>query len=155
MVKGDRKSHCGICNTLKIERKNRLVCPKCSRRYAIEHYHSKPKKILTEQQKARKKKHKSNIRPSGLTNQKVYAMKQRYGITEEEFVAIREIQKNKCPICSKELTSDALVDHCHTTGQIRGILCRKCNFAIGLLEDSQETLNRAILYLRKSISSSK
>lgn len=41
------------------------------------------------------------------------------------------------------------VDHCHQTGKIRGLLCQKCNMALGLLNDSVEILETAIRYLKK------
>ena len=58
-------------------------------------------------------------------------------------------QNNKCKICEKEFQSkwDTVVDHCHTTNKVRGLLCRNCNLGIGLLKDNPEFLKRAILHL--------
>ena len=66
-------------------------------------------------------------------------------------------QGKACAICSS--TSDLVVDHDHlcctssrTCGQcVRGILCRKCNAALGLFNDSAEALSRAIAYLNKEL----
>lgn len=148
MIKGDRKPNCGICGTLKVERKNRLTCPKCARRYALEYYHSNPKKPLTDNQKTAKYKNRKKVRESGLTNQKVYAMKMRYGITELQYINLSKKQKGKCGVCSKPLTNDTLVDHNHLTGEVRGLLCRHCNFALGLFKDNITNLKQAIKYLR-------
>lgn len=43
-----------------------------------------------------------------------------------------------------------VVDHCHDTGKIRGLLCHNCNRALGLLKDSVHTLESAIDYLEKT-----
>lgn len=147
MIKGDRKPNCGVCGGLKKEGKGRLICPECSRRSAREFYRKAPKKPISESQRSAKYKNRKKLRPSGLSNQKVYAMKARYGITEDEFVSIKELQKGKCGICNIELTKDSLVDHDHESGRIRGILCRNCNFALGLFKDSENILNNAIKYL--------
>jgi hypothetical protein len=59
---------------------------------------------------------------------------------------------DKCAICRAENQSNGrrtrlAVDHCHTTGRIRGLLCHRCNTALGLLQDSPELLGRAAAYL--------
>jgi len=60
-----------------------------------------------------------------------------------------------CPICSCELTYDRgpagkCVDHCHASGEVRGVLCNHCNRALGLFKDSCDNLGRAIEYLNDS-----
>ena len=62
------------------------------------------------------------------------------------------LYKNRCEICGKtsiENKKALSVDHCHKTGKIRGVLCQNCNFAIGLLNDSVNLLNKAIVYLKE------
>ena len=56
-----------------------------------------------------------------------------YGLTIERYWKIREEQGDKCPICQKPLeeVSRISVDHDHSTGQIRGILCQNCNCNLG------------------------
>jgi hypothetical protein len=74
--------------------------------------------------------------------------KMRYGITPEHKLKMLKDQNNKCSICPTELTfTSAHIDHCHKTGQIRGILCSKCNHGIGLFKDSPNLLRLAIKYL--------
>ena len=63
-----------------------------------------------------------------------------------------------CSICEKpesQLTKTGIikllaVDHCHKTGKLRGLLCSRCNLALGLLNDSSDILYKAISYLDKS-----
>lgn len=57
-----------------------------------------------------------------------------------------------CKICNTDFINDSekKVDHCHKTGQVRGILCNKCNLGIGLLNDSVEIIESALNYLKNS-----
>jgi len=61
-----------------------------------------------------------------------------------------KLQNNSCKICLSELnldSKDAHIDHCHTTNKVRGILCRNCNLALGLMKDNVISLENAIKYL--------
>lgn len=71
---------------------------------------------------------------------------QRYGISEPEYLRMYQEQSGCCAICLKPF--DLLcVDHNHTTEQIRGLLCHRCNIIVGCLEDSN--CAAAKLYLDK------
>jgi hypothetical protein len=82
----------------------------------------------------------------------------KYGITLEERNRIFVSQEGKCGICRKELDMDTHggasnkpnVDHCHQTGKVRGILCKHCNTALGVLGDSEQGILRVLAYLRKA-----
>ena len=67
----------------------------------------------------------------------------RIGVTKEY---IESIDSGCCDICGKAYVK-ADVDHCHTTGKFRGLLCGECNKGLGLFYDNIDTLNRAIKYL--------
>lgn len=69
----------------------------------------------------------------------------RYGITEAEFDTLLAQQGGGCAICGRQTT--LCVDHDHDTGEVRGILCRECNRALGLFGDDSDTLERAAKYL--------
>ena len=73
----------------------------------------------------------------------------RYGIGAEQKNIMVQKQNSRCAICRKRFSSgkDTQVDHCHTEGTIRGILCRKCNNGLGQFDDSTELLRRAVVYL--------
>ena len=77
------------------------------------------------------------------------ALKTLYGLTHEEWLAMWNNQDGKCAICNSpfENPSDACVDHNHRTDEIRGLLCRQCNAALGLFKDDSEILNNAMKYL--------
>ena len=71
-----------------------------------------------------------------------------YGISIDEFNQMMEDQGNKCYICDGDNGHIALcIDHDHKTGKVRGLLCNKCNRAIGLLDDNPELLIIAAAYL--------
>jgi Recombination endonuclease VII len=76
-----------------------------------------------------------------------YVRSKKYGVTREKFMEMLKSQNNLCSICKKEIDESASVDHCHNTGQVRGLLCRNCNAGIGLFEDNVESLRNAIQYL--------
>lgn len=72
-------------------------------------------------------------------------LKRRYGLTIEERAALLEKQGGVCAICFCDDPTD--VDHCHSTGKVRGILCRQCNTALGLFKDDTARLAQAVVYL--------
>lgn len=77
-------------------------------------------------------------------------LKEKFKITPEEYSFLMEKYNQKCGICFKNEDKRRLnVDHCHVTGKVRGILCRKCNLAIGYLGDDIGLLKNAILYLNE------
>lgn len=59
-------------------------------------------------------------------------------------------QLGLCAICHKPEDIKLAVDHCHDTGKIRGLLCKRCNMGIGLLGDSPEITLNATLYLQRA-----
>lgn len=93
---------------------------------------------------------------------RAYKHKYRYNLTEPEFLTILKQQDYKCDICKKELqikhhvtdsiakNDIACVDHCHSMGLVRGILCNSCNVGIGLFNDDINIFESAILYLEKA-----
>lgn len=77
--------------------------------------------------------------------QRLYA----YGLDELGYQALLDSQNSRCAICG-ERASPLAVDHDHRTGQIRGLLCDRCNRAVGHLQDSPGICLKAAEYLRGS-----
>ncbi len=84
----------------------------------------------------------------------------RYGLSRTEWIAMFVKQQGKCAICKRKIKSKAgkgaaMVDHCHETGRIRGLLCGKCNFTIGhnswLIKYQKEIID----YLDRSLNKPK
>lgn len=74
----------------------------------------------------------------------------KYGVSQEAFDAMLEEQQQCCPLCSCVLDQSASVDHCHSTGKVRGILCKQCNLGLGLFYDKIETFERILVYLKRN-----
>lgn len=78
-----------------------------------------------------------------------------YGLTKEQYLSKLEQQEYKCAICSMVLSNDkdTHIDHCHSTGKIRDILCKKCNHLLGSVNDDVEQLQKYInyIYVHKSV----
>lgn len=83
------------------------------------------------------------------TYHKSYYKYEKYGITKKYFDNIQEAQLGKCAICNTSILQEGHIDHCHTTGKVRGILCGKCNKGLGLFNDNVNYLTNAIKYLTK------
>lgn len=80
-----------------------------------------------------------------------------YGLTEEQYQALLRAQKERCAICGtdkqfrrQEDNRRLAVDHCHTTGKIRGLLCASCNRGLGYFADNPVFLRAAAKYLDKN-----
>ena len=78
-------------------------------------------------------------------------LKSRYGITYDTYFKMYTNQNGKCAICEAEFVSKrkTFVDHNHTNGNVRALLCPKCNTILGHSGDSIKVLETAILYLKK------
>jgi hypothetical protein len=79
-------------------------------------------------------------------------VRRQYGITLADYEQMVYNQEQKCAICGNEDEVEGrrlAIDHCHLSGKVRGLLCGKCNRGLGLFNDNQELLNKAISYLTK------
>jgi hypothetical protein len=70
----------------------------------------------------------------------------KFGLTLEDFAAMLAAQNNVCAICGQN-RGRLVVDHCHTTGRVRGLLCTPCNSFLGRIHDSIEALDTIKRYL--------
>ena len=85
-----------------------------------------------------------------------YNFRVRYGITLSDAERIRNRQDGQCAICGvalpeileyKLVAAGMAVDHCHSSGMVRGLLCRNCNLLLGHAKDCTKILGNAINYL--------
>jgi hypothetical protein len=75
-------------------------------------------------------------------------LKKKYGLTPEQYEARLERQGGVCLICGRPPGKTALhVDHCHVTGRVRGLLCFRCNAALGQFDHDPEVIARAHEYV--------
>lgn len=82
-------------------------------------------------------------RDNNVESRKNKDLKCRYGITSDTYKELLAQQQGVCAVCSRPETSkqdgkirSLAVDHDHKTGKVRGLLCKACNLAIGLLNDN-------------------
>ena len=130
--------NCAHCNTIQpianFHTKNSgrykiaSVCIPCASKYKKERYYRESKE------------------------ERLDARCKRYGITSDEYKEIYYNQSGKCAICfvgeSETQHGKFDIDHCHETGKVRGLLCPKCNKALGLFDDDLGRLSRAKSYLK-------
>lgn len=92
--------------------------------------------------------------PRKRKNQRLQSM---HGIAIEDFEEMLAIQGGMCAICGHSDMSDRkffpVVDHCHKTGRIRGLLCANCNHGLGKFKDDSGRLWSAVSYLHRNGSS--
>ncbi len=122
------------------------------------------KKYFAERYQAQKEKRKLQNKQNYLSKKDEYLKRSRkahlkntYGLTEAEYLELVVAQNNRCAICFKEESAKdntgkikpLCVDHCHTTGKIRALLCNSCNCMLGFSKDTPEILFAAIKYLKE------
>lgn len=76
-----------------------------------------------------------------------YMQFKRYDITADQFIKMMLDQNGCCRICDEPF-STPYIDHCHTTGRVRGLLCLQCNSGLGFFKEDPKMLEKAAEYLR-------
>ena len=102
-------------------------------------------------------------RKCGHAKQTEWYYKRKHKITIQERDALLVKQNGICPICKNEIAfkenkgrglntgNEAVVDHCHDSQKIRGVLCGHCNTGLGAFKDNPFSLENAIEYLLRSV----
>lgn len=149
-----KKQFCPKCMKLKSltlfgknkSRKNglRTYCVVCESEYNKARYKPKQRKQKTTQSVEAVKR-----------NARERMLKFRYNMSLADYDKLAEKQNNACAICHKPAkknsrnTNFLVVDHCHKTMQVRGLLCHRCNSAVTYFESSELTSN-AVSYLQEN-----
>lgn len=114
----------------------------------MDEYNARPEVIA--------KKKAYGERPEVKAYVKEWKLKNRYGITTEEYNKLFDKQNGCCATCGKhqsEFKKALVVDHNHNTGEVRGLLCSPCNHIIGLCYEDIIILNNIINYLNNERNS--
>lgn len=120
------------------------ICSVCKKEKMLSHFHTSQKNNLS-----------NRCRDCVSSAFLMY----RYKITEKQFWDFCLKQDFKCAICKKKLDiqkgttwrpKSVVVDHCHSSGVVRGVLCGKCNSGLGMFNDNIDALSEAIQYLKLS-----
>lgn len=117
------------------------LCRSCNRSRVKEWRKKNPDKRAVQQQREGKKDYCHNKH-----------LKHQYGITHQDWQDMFEEQRGCCAICQRhqsEFKKRLFVDHDHTTGKIRQLLCFGCNSILGYAFENTQTLEKAIAYLEK------
>jgi hypothetical protein len=119
------------------------------RQYQRDYYHKNKDRIKGQQKAA---KAKDPVHTAALERNR--QLRSKYGITSAQYDTMLSAQNGGCAICGSTSPKSRFgkfhVDHCHSTGAVRGLLCSPCNTAIGLLGDKPEVAEAAASYLRKN-----
>ncbi len=75
---------------------------------------------------------------------------QRYGISGDDRTRLLARQGGVCAICRTKSDHPLVIDHCHFSNKVRGLLCHKCNLGLGMFDDDIDRLRAAIAYLEDS-----
>lgn len=114
------------------------------REYQRERYKQNPEKII-----ARNREYAQ--RPEIVVRTRERALARKYGMTYAEYHALNVAQEGKCAACGGPPGQIGMVvDHNHTTGAVRGLLCGRCNSALGLLGDSAAKVAQLLDYVRRT-----
>ena len=132
---------------------NKYRCYKCGEYKDISEFHKNRSKRYGIKNLCKECTRKYNkIRPyrqkRNSEYMKNYHLQYKFGIGIDDYNKLYDEQNGCCNICKLPFeTMD--IDHDHKTGEIRGLLCRGCNTALGLFHDNIESLRKAILYLNQ------
>lgn len=120
------------------------------RRYRKKHLERVRKRARDWAREDRKKPMSASLRwyHANPDRAKNCSLMKNHGITIEDFNRMLKSQGGLCAVCSRGMKK-ACVDHDHTSGKIRELLCHPCNIALGMLRDSPDTARKAALYLEK------
>jgi len=127
-------------------------CTKCGEDKELDQFSTERRSSdgVTAQCKSCKSQYNKNWRNQKGGN--LYDRTIRYGMSPEEYEELLEEQLNCCACCGSsnpKRKAGFVIDHDHSTGLVRGLLCHNCNIGIGLLGDSILGVNNALNYLHK------
>ena len=129
-------------------------CGRCMTEKSVEDFHRSKKSKDGRQGRCKTCQKALNSTPGMAEKRKRHAWLaclKKFGITEDEYMKMFDVQNGVCAICHRpELDVKLAVDHDHRTLKVRGLLCKRCNMGIGLLGDNHETVMTASLYLRRA-----
>ena len=130
------------------------TCYACKETKPVSEFYRSNKTYYQKECKAcnRERKYRWHQTEEGKLSSANTKLKRRFGITMDDYQAMLDSQGGQCLICGTTesyLGHRLAVDHCHTTGKIRGLLCKGCNVGLGNFNDRPELLRNAAAYLER------
>lgn len=139
------KSGCGTCRQCKYKQKRGYEKADPDKYNAqVRACRAKRRPEYNETQRIWRESRKDRVRE--------YELWKRYKITAEQYAVMLQKQVGSCAICAANDNGDGrsfYVDHCHQTGNVRGLLCHKCNTGLGSFKDNAQLLAKAASYLNR------
>jgi len=166
----DQLKICIKCNTEKLKtyfrQRGGNICKACHNLNTIKNRDKRRALDLIEYKRKANEKSKAWCKTKvGHLSRRNTRYKRLYGIDYNEFSRLSALQNHICPICLTQQKApddmnivnagpngSLVIDHCHSTGIIKGLICHKCNAALGLFGESHENLLRAHEYLKKAFN---
>jgi len=153
MFHKDRSKKLGVCSSCKACAVERTRLHLEANKELIQAKKAAAYRASPEKAKERARRWGQENRAFVSARNRAMRLKNKYGLTQEKYDEIGEAQQWKCAICGSASTgsknsTNLSVDHCHTTGVIRGLLCHPCNAGIGYLKESENIMQNAIKYLK-------
>ncbi len=140
-MRDGRRNDCKACNLA--EKRQRYLADPAAVKARVKQWQQENPERLNAYRRARR------LEPEVKLRERAGHLKRKYGITVEQYDAMLEAQGGGCCICGRPPREDISlhVDHDHSTGEIRGILCFRCNNALADFQDDQQLLQEAADYL--------
>ncbi len=137
------------------------TCSKCKQEQTLDNFYIRSDtgryrsncKTCTAKSTSAKWKNDPDFRARGYARSIKHQRQAKYGVSCEDYKNLMEKANNSCEICGTTecATGNGLaIDHCHSTGKVRGILCQACNTALGSFRDDPDLIQRAINYIKES-----
>lgn len=147
---GSTASHCKLCFKLKMRENRKNWTPEQKLKDKI-----RLNKYIKENKEHVKNKHKEYW-DRNKDKSKNNALYRKYGISLSDYQKMFAEQLGVCAICYQaevatinNIRKTLSVDHNHTTGKIRGLLCYRCNSALGLLKEDEKLIMSTLFYIKK------
>jgi hypothetical protein len=109
-------------------------------------------RIASDRKKRREYMQRFNASYEGQRARTARSIKERCGLTIDQYDETYDKQEGKCKICGvhgeRHGKGRLVVDHCHVSTRFRALLCGPCNSAIGLFQESEDIMLSAIAYIR-------
>lgn len=154
-----------ICNACKLEKpaeefgkcaakKNgvRSWCKQCCRDAMSKYRQIKPqtRKLWDAAHKEKIRQYSKTYNEKTKESRRIKSLQKRYGLSIEQYNLLLVAQNNGCAICGSTNNNRPLfVDHNHTTGELRALLCSTCNSALGMLNENVELILKMVDYINK------
>jgi hypothetical protein len=142
-----RCRRCGGSEFRRILADNRRYCPACATAQRHQWY-------IANREKVKAQRRAQQPTPEFKRYARGWQLQRRYGISRTDYDALLAEQSGACAICRKLPTDHRSlnVDHCHSSGKVRGLLCDHCNNGLARFQDEEDLLWQAIQYLKRSRS---